>query len=172
MAQSAVRTQRMAFHEAGHSSPHEPRAQDPVRRSLQRRNFRAWCSTPTHSRNPPRMGCVGPRSLAGGVRHRRGPCRSRSPALHSPRSWRTYHGASDFKQAVDLATRFNSSKEAVNAYLDWLAIVTRDEITLLWPHAETVAHALVREQTLTAAEIKALLAAQPTVKHHVLGQCG
>jgi hypothetical protein len=56
--------------------------------------------------------------------------------------------------------RFHSSKEAVNAYLDWLGIVTRDEITLLWPHVETVAHALVRERTLTAAEIKALLAAQ------------
>lgn len=29
------------------------------------------------------------------------------------------------------------------AYLDWLAIVTRDEIALLWPQVEKVAHALV-----------------------------
>ena len=77
---------------------------------------------------------------------------------HSPRSWRTYHGAYDLKQAVNLATRFNSSDEAVNAYLDWLAIVTRDEIALLWPRVETVAHALVDRRTLTSAEIKVLLA--------------
>jgi hypothetical protein len=46
---------------------------------------------------------------------------------HNPRSWRAHHGAADFKQAVDLASRFNGSDEAVRAYLDWLAIVTRDE---------------------------------------------
>ena len=77
---------------------------------------------------------------------------------HSPRSWRSHHGTSDFKHAVDLATRLNSSDEAVNAYLGWLAIVTRDEIALLWPQVETVAHALMRERTLSAAEVKALLA--------------
>jgi hypothetical protein len=37
---------------------------------------------------------------------------------HSPRSWRFRHGAADFKQAVDLASRFNGSDEAVRAYLD------------------------------------------------------
>jgi hypothetical protein len=46
----------------------------------------------------------------------------------------------------------------VRAYLDWLAIVTRDEITLLWPQVETVAQALVGERTLTAVEVKTLLA--------------
>ena len=77
---------------------------------------------------------------------------------HSPRSWRSHHGDSDFKQAVDLASRFNGSDEAERAYLDWLAIVTRDEIAVLWPQVEKVAQALVRERTLTAAEVKALLA--------------
>ena len=33
--------------------------------------------------------------------------------------------------------------EAAHAYLDWLAVVTRDEIAALWPHVETVAQALV-----------------------------
>ena len=56
--------------------------------------------------------------------------------------------------------RGNGSDEAVRAYLDWLAIVTRDEIIQLWPQVEKVAHALVRERTLTAAEVKALLASQ------------
>ena len=77
---------------------------------------------------------------------------------HNPYSWRFQHGASDFRHAVDLASRFNGSDEAVRAYLDWLAIVTRDEITLLWSQVEMVAHALARERTLTAAQVKALLA--------------
>jgi hypothetical protein len=77
---------------------------------------------------------------------------------HGPRSWRSHHGDFDFKKAVDLASSFNSSDEAVHAYLDWLAIVTRDEIALLWPQVEKVAQALVVRRTLTAAEVKALLA--------------
>jgi hypothetical protein len=77
---------------------------------------------------------------------------------HSPRSWRSYHGASDFEQAFDVAMGLNGSEEAAHAYLDWLAIVTRDEITLLWPHVETIAHALVARRTLSAAEVKVLLA--------------
>jgi hypothetical protein len=80
--------------------------------------------------------------------------------LQNPRSWRAHHGASDFKQAVNLASRFNGSDEAERAYLDWLAIVTRDEITLLWPQVETVANALVARRTLTAAEITTLLVSQ------------
>jgi hypothetical protein len=46
---------------------------------------------------------------------------------HNPRSWRAHHGASDFKQAFDLAMGLSTSGEAAHAYLDWLAIVTRDE---------------------------------------------
>jgi hypothetical protein len=46
----------------------------------------------------------------------------------------------------------------VRVYPDWLAIVARDEITLLWPYVETIAHALARERTLSAAEVKTLLA--------------
>jgi hypothetical protein len=68
---------------------------------------------------------------------------------HNPRSWRTHHGDSDFKQAFDLAMGLSTFGEAVRAYLDWLALVTRDEIALLWPQVETVAQALVRERTLT-----------------------
>ena len=77
---------------------------------------------------------------------------------HSPRSWRSHHGAYDYRQAVDLASRVNSSDEAVYASLDWLAIVTRNEIAALWPQVEMVAQALVDRRTLTAAEVKALLA--------------
>jgi len=52
----------------------------------------------------------------------------------------------------------STSGEAVNAYRAWLAIVTRDEIALLWPQVETVAQALFDRRNLTAAEIKVLLA--------------
>jgi hypothetical protein len=77
---------------------------------------------------------------------------------HNPRSCALITRASDFKQAFDLAMGLSTSREAAHAYLDWLAIVTCDEITLLWPQVERVAHALVRERTLSAAEVKALLA--------------
>ena len=36
---------------------------------------------------------------------------------HSPRSWRSYHGARDHEKAVDLAMSLNGSDEAVNAHL-------------------------------------------------------
>jgi hypothetical protein len=75
---------------------------------------------------------------------------------HSPRSG--YLGASDHAEAADLASRFNGSDEAVNAYLKWLSVVARDELAVLWPLVERVAHALVAKRTLTAAEVKALLA--------------
>jgi hypothetical protein len=63
---------------------------------------------------------------------------------HNPRSWRTHHGASDFKQAFDLAMGLSTSGEAAHAYLDWLTVVARDEIETLWPQVEKVAHARVR----------------------------
>ena len=69
---------------------------------------------------------------------------------HNPRSWRTHHGASDFKQAFDLAMGLSTSGEAAHAYLDWLTVVARDEIEALWPQVEKVAHALLRGRTLTA----------------------
>jgi hypothetical protein len=78
----------------------------------------------------------------------------------SPRSWRSYHGATDHEMAVDLAMSLNGSNEASSAHLKWLAIVTRDEIAALWPLVEKVAHALVRKRTLTATEVKTLLASQ------------
>jgi hypothetical protein len=86
------------------------------------------------------------------------PARKRS--AHTARAPGAHHLASDFKQAFDLASRFNGSDEAVRAYLDWLAIVARDEIAVLWPQIEKVAHALVAQRILTAAEVKSLLASE------------
>ena len=79
---------------------------------------------------------------------------------HSPRSWRSYHGATDLEKAVDLAMSLNGSDEASSAHLKWLSIVTRDEIAVLWSLVEKVATALVARRTLTAAQVKSLLASQ------------
>jgi hypothetical protein len=79
---------------------------------------------------------------------------------HSPRSWRSYHGAGDHEKAADLVLSLNGSDEAANADLKRLSIVTRDEIAVLWPLVEKVAHALVARRTLTASEVKSLLASQ------------
>jgi hypothetical protein len=79
---------------------------------------------------------------------------------HNPRSWRSDDGDSDYEQAFELATGLNGSQEAILAYLDWLTVVARDEITHLWPKVEMVAQALIAKRTLSAAEIKALLAPQ------------
>ncbi len=51
--------------------------------------------------------------------------------IHSPHSSRFHHGAADFREAVDLASWFNGSDEAVRAYLDSLTVVARDEIAAL-----------------------------------------
>src|ERR1700733_9150381 len=125
-------------------------SRSPVRRSIQRRDFavtpctpipcaesaliRAWPAFAT-VQNPRSSYTLQALKRSSGI---------------SPRSWRAHHGAADFKQAVDLASRFNGSDEAVRAYLDWLSVVARDEIAALWPHVEKVAHALVARQTLTA----------------------
>ena len=86
---------------------------------------------------------------------------------HNPRSWRAHHGASDFKQAFDLAMGLSTSGEAAHAYLDWLTVVARDEIAALWPQVEMVAQALVARRTLAAAEVKALLARAPDMSASV-----
>jgi hypothetical protein len=77
---------------------------------------------------------------------------------YNPRSWRSHHGASDHKLAADLALTVNqSSFDAASAYLRWLEIVARDEVTASWLYIERVASALAERDTLTAAEIAEIL---------------
>ena len=65
----------------------------------------------------------------------------------NPRSWRAHHGAGDHEKAADLVLNLNGPDETANAHLKWLSIVARDEIAVLWPVVEKVAHALVRKRT-------------------------
>jgi hypothetical protein len=74
---------------------------------------------------------------------------------HNPRSWRSCHGASDHERATDLAMRVNGSEEAAEAYLNWLAIVARDEVDTFWDVVERVARELFERRTLSAAEVAA-----------------
>jgi hypothetical protein len=152
----AARTEWRAFHEAGHVVVAWSRGFETLTQEFQRpgkpvdplRGIRFDAGTSVRAREQAESAIVV--WLAGPEAQR----------THSPRSWRFRHGAADFKRAVDLASGFNGSDEAVRAYLDWLAIVTRDEIAALWPHVEKVAQALVTRRTLTASEIKTLLASQ------------
>jgi hypothetical protein len=50
-----------------------------------------------------------------------------------------------------------SSFDAASAYLRWLEIVARDEVTASWLYIERVASALAERDTLTAAEIAEIL---------------
>jgi hypothetical protein len=47
--------------------------------------------------------------------------------------------------------------KAASAYLRWLEIVARDEVTASWLYIERVASALAERDTLTAAEIAEIL---------------
>ena len=79
---------------------------------------------------------------------------------HSPRSWRSWHGASDHERAADLAMRFNGSDEATSAHLAWLAVVARDQVDSLWDLVERIARELVERRTLSGPEIAACCAAR------------
>jgi ATP-dependent Zn protease len=50
----------------------------------------------------------------------------------APRSWRHWHGASDYQMAFDLALRINGSTRAAEAHLNWPKIRTEDLVESLW----------------------------------------
>jgi hypothetical protein len=77
----------------------------------------------------------------------------------APRSWRRWHGASDYVTAVDLARRINHSARAADAHLKWLDIRTEDLIESLWGPVERVAAELLAHGTLAPDEIRLLLSA-------------
>jgi hypothetical protein len=70
---------------------------------------------------------------------------------HNPRS--PSYGLHDHEYAVDLARQLNGSDKAVEAHLNWLAIVARDEIDASWDLVERIARELFERRTLSAAEI-------------------
>jgi hypothetical protein len=70
----------------------------------------------------------------------------------SPRSWHSYHGATDHAVVTELAMRVSGSQEQMQAFVYWLRLVARDMVALLWPIIEKVAAALIERNTLSAEE--------------------
>jgi hypothetical protein len=73
---------------------------------------------------------------------------------HAPRSWRSRHGESDLKQALDLASTVSSSRSAAHALVARLGIAADDLIEARWPLVERVASALIEGSPLSAAQIR------------------
>jgi ATP-dependent Zn protease len=73
---------------------------------------------------------------------------------HQPRSWRTWHGQTDFETAVDLAGRVSGSDAEADAFLKWLNERAVALVNFHWESVERVATALLARRTLNAAEIK------------------
>jgi hypothetical protein len=73
---------------------------------------------------------------------------------HAPRSWRSWHGESDLKQALDLASSVSSSPSAAHALVARLGTAADDLIAARWSLVERVASALIEGSTLSAAQIR------------------
>jgi len=73
---------------------------------------------------------------------------------HAPRSWRSWHGESDRKQALDLASSVSSSPSAAYAFVARLGIAADDLIAARWSLVEGVASALIEGSPLSAAQIR------------------
>jgi hypothetical protein len=75
----------------------------------------------------------------------------------APRSWRQWHGVSDYHAALDIALRLNESSRAAKAHLKWLEIRTENLVESSWSFVERVATALSVRGTLSSDEIRSLL---------------
>ena len=74
------------------------------------------------------------------------------------RGTRFYHARSDYERAVDLLGRFTRTTEELEAYMKLMVIRARYFIETWWPQISAVAEALLREKTLTGAQVKAITA--------------
>lgn len=75
----------------------------------------------------------------------------------APRSWRRWHGASDYHAAHEIALRLNKSSKAAEAHLKWLEVRTEDLVDSLWNFIERVAVALSVRGMLSSDEIRSIL---------------
>jgi hypothetical protein len=73
---------------------------------------------------------------------------------HAPRSWRSWHGESDLKQALDLASSVSSSPSQAHALVARLGTVADDLIAARWSLVALVASALIEGSPLSAAQIR------------------
>lgn len=73
---------------------------------------------------------------------------------HNRRSWRSYHGQSDYELINELALRICGSAEQASAFLKWLEIVAHDLVKMHWRQITKVAMALLERTRLSADELR------------------
>jgi hypothetical protein len=73
---------------------------------------------------------------------------------YNPRSWRRYHGDTDHRRAIDLATHVCASDAEANALLKLLEIQTTQIVDLHWPEIEALAGELLKRRRMNVREIK------------------
>ena len=73
-----------------------------------------------------------------------------------PRSYRSYHGALDEEQALDVLMRLCGNSEEISAYWKLLHVQTVNAINLphVWNAVCAVANTLLERQTLTGAQVR------------------
>jgi hypothetical protein len=76
---------------------------------------------------------------------------------YSSRSRRNDHASMDWLEAFDIARRLIGNEREAIAYIAWLEYRTTDVIEQQWQNVKRVAGALLRQDTLSGAELQKTL---------------
>jgi hypothetical protein len=76
---------------------------------------------------------------------------------YSSRSRRNDHASMDWLEAFDIARRLIDNERETIAYIAWLEYRTTDVIEQQWKDVKRVAGALLRQDTLSGAELQKTL---------------
>ena len=76
---------------------------------------------------------------------------------YSARSIRNYHASPDWLEAADFALRLYGSERIAMSHIGWLEYRTADLIEHQWQDVKRVADALLRQKTLSKAELQKTL---------------
>jgi hypothetical protein len=72
----------------------------------------------------------------------------------SPRSWRRYHGESDYRRAADMLRHLVQSDEQFTAYMRLLRVEAERLVDLHWDLIEAFAQELVTRTTLIGSQVR------------------
>ena len=90
----------------------------------------------------------------------------------SKRSWRQYHGSSDFRSAGDLALYIGGDGAGATAFLHWLQLRADQLVEAQWRDIECVARALMKRKTMTGDEIVEVIDGEHGIQRHQLRDLG
>jgi len=74
-----------------------------------------------------------------------------------PRSWRDWHGASDFEHYGDIVLKLGGGGESLRLYGELLTVWTESKLNLWWPTVELVAAELLECETLGCQDVGELM---------------